>query len=132
VINLDSDASDGIDSLREDQINYLVEQLFNIELNISIITMQRRQFDLAEGHCQRCLAYSKRYRLEGEEKITKIFEALSLCSVQDHQHNYSGALFFAEKCYNLVVEAYNLVHPSSSAGSCWGIDQNSDLEGRLI
>jgi tetratricopeptide (TPR) repeat protein len=116
MINLDSDASNGIDSLDEDQINYLVnmvlKQLYYTEQNMAIIAMSRRQFDTAEGHCQRCLAYSRRYGLEGEEKITMIFTALKLCcSLRNYQDNYSDALSFAEEGYNLVVEAYDPAHP---------------------
>eukprot|EP00596_Hydrurales_sp_CCMP1899_P007835 CAMPEP_0119036330 /NCGR_PEP_ID=MMETSP1177-20130426/3980_1 /TAXON_ID=2985 /ORGANISM="Ochromonas sp, Strain CCMP1899" /LENGTH=44 /DNA_ID= /DNA_START= /DNA_END= /DNA_ORIENTATION= len=41
-----------------------------------------------------------------------IFTALkTYCSLRDHQCNYSDALFFAEECYNVVVEAYDPVHP---------------------
>jgi hypothetical protein len=112
VINLDSDASNGMDSLNERQINYFVEQLYYTEHNMAKITMNKRQFDLAEGHCQRCLAYSRRYGLEGEEKITMIFQSLRLCcSLQERQGNYLDAVTFAEECYNLVVEAYDPVHP---------------------
>jgi hypothetical protein len=100
---------------------------------MAVITIHRRQFDLAEGHCHRCLAYSRKYGLEGEEKITMIFDALSLCcSLREGQGYYSDALSFAEECYNSVVEAYDPVHPSSSAGICRSIDQYSHLEGRLI
>jgi hypothetical protein len=66
VINLDSYARNGIDRLNEDQINHSVEQLHLTERNMAVITINRRQFDLAEGHCQRCLAYSRRYGLEGD------------------------------------------------------------------
>jgi hypothetical protein len=72
-----------------------------MEQNMASIAMNRRPFDLAEGHCHRCLAYSRRYGLEGEEKVTMAFEALKLCCyLQDYQDNYSGALLFAEECYN--------------------------------
>jgi hypothetical protein len=66
VINLDSDASNGIDNLNEDQIIYLVVQLYYTEQSMTAIAINRRKFDLAEGHCQRCLAYSRKYGLEGE------------------------------------------------------------------
>jgi hypothetical protein len=82
VINLDPDTSDGIDSLNEDQMNDLMGKLYYIEQNMAAIAINRRQFDLAEGHFQRCLAYSKRYGLESEKKITMIFQALSTyCSL---------------------------------------------------
>jgi hypothetical protein len=68
--------------------------------------------DLAEGHYQRCLAYSRRYGLEGEKKITDIFTALeAYCTLRQLQGDNSGGLIFAEEAYNLVVEAYDPVHP---------------------
>jgi hypothetical protein len=112
VINLDSDASNGIDSLNEDQINYSVEHLCYTEQNIAVITMNRRQFDLAEGHCLRSLAYSRKYGLERELKIIMIFTALiTYCSLREREGNYSDAVTFAEECYNFVVEAYDPAHP---------------------
>jgi tetratricopeptide (TPR) repeat protein len=112
LINLDSDASNRIDSLNENQINISVEHLYYTEQNMAAITMNRRQLDLAEGHCQRCLAYLRTYGLEGKKKITMIFDALSTyCSLRDRQGNYSDAVTFAEECYNLVVQAYDPVHP---------------------
>jgi hypothetical protein len=112
VINLDLDASNEINSHNEDQIHFSVKQLHCTEQNMAIIAINRRQFDLAEGHCQRCLAYARRYGVEGEKKVTMIFEALKhYCCLRDHQYNYSDVLSFAEVCYNLVVEAYDPVHP---------------------
>jgi hypothetical protein len=106
VIKLDSDARNGIDSLNEDQIHFSMQHLYYTEQSMAAITMHRRQFDLAEGHCQRCLTYSRKYGLEGEKKITMIFTASKLfCHLRNFQCNYSGALSFAEECYNLVVEA---------------------------
>jgi hypothetical protein len=79
---------------------------------MAIITRNKRQFDLAEGHCQRSLAYSRRYGLEGEKITTMVYEALKTrCSLRERRGNYSDALSFAEECYNLVVEAYDPVHP---------------------
>jgi tetratricopeptide (TPR) repeat protein len=74
--------------------------------------MNINQYDTAEGHCQRSLAYSKRYGLEGEEKISKIFGSLRIyCELRQRQGNLSDAVTFAEEAYNLVVEAYDPVHP---------------------
>jgi hypothetical protein len=108
VANLDSDPGEGISTLSNEQQDSLLWQLHRAEQNMAVITIKRGQFDLAEGHCQRCLAYSRRYGLEGQEKITMMFEALKLCSyLQDCQCNHSDAVSFAEECYNLVVEAYD-------------------------
>jgi tetratricopeptide (TPR) repeat protein len=112
VINLDSGSSNGIDSLSKDQVNKLLDELIYTEQNMAKVTGNRRQFDVMEGHCQRCLVYSRRYELEGEEKTTSIFDALrAYVTLRQHQGNLSDALTFAEECYNLVVEVYDPVHP---------------------
>jgi tetratricopeptide (TPR) repeat protein len=110
IINLDSDPS--YDNLSKEQIDTLLNELFITEQNMACIALNRRQFDLAEKHLQRCLAYSKRYGLEGENKINMIFTALvSYCNLREGQGNYIDAVTFAEECYILVVEAYDCVHP---------------------
>jgi hypothetical protein len=76
--------------------------------------MSRCQYDEAEGHCQRCLAYSRRFGFgfSLEDKITCIFTALrSYCNLKSRQGKLLDALTIAEECYNLVVEAYDPVHP---------------------
>jgi hypothetical protein len=49
------------------------------------------------------------------EKIwVRVWERAALetyCSLRVHQRNYSDAESFAEEFYNLVVEAYDPVHP---------------------
>ena len=75
------------------------------------VTVSRNQQDIAEGRFQRCLAYSRRYELEGEDKTTNIFVALrNYCALRQKQRDYSGAVLFAKEAYNLVVEAYDSVH----------------------
>jgi hypothetical protein len=109
LIHLDSDASDRIDNLKEDEILYY---LFETERNMASISMKRWQFDVTEGHCQRSLAYSRRFGREGIDKTTLIFIALkAYFSLREHQGNYSEAVNFAEEAYNLVVSAYDPVHP---------------------
>jgi hypothetical protein len=108
---MDSDPSEGINILSNEQQNCLLGQLFCVEQAMAFLSTNRRQFNLAEGHCQRCLAYSRRYGLEGEEKITMIFSALKIyCTLRERQGNYLDAVSFAEECYNLIVEAYDPVH----------------------
>jgi hypothetical protein len=55
----------------------LLEELIGTEQRMACMTIDRMQFDAAEGHCQRCLTYTRRIRVEGEEKITSIFTSLS-------------------------------------------------------
>jgi hypothetical protein len=79
---------------------------------LAVGAVGKRQFDTAEGHCQRCLLYSRRFGLDGEVKTTMIFTALqSYCQLRVRELNYSSAVIFAEEGYNLVVEAYDCVHP---------------------
>jgi tetratricopeptide (TPR) repeat protein len=93
-------------------MNHILSELYFVENNMAIVTMNRRQLDIAEGHCQRCLAYSRRYGLDGEKKITHILGALMIyCKLRRKQSDYSGAVAFAEDAYNLVVEAYDPAHP---------------------
>jgi tetratricopeptide (TPR) repeat protein len=91
--------------------NYLIAGLVGTEGEMAKVFMNRGQFDVAEGHCQRCLAYSKR-SLDGEVKSDLISDALFIyCSLRERQGSYPGAVSFAEECYNTVVEAYDPVHP---------------------
>jgi tetratricopeptide (TPR) repeat protein len=108
LIHLDLD----VNRLNEGQKNDLLEQLVLTEFDISVLIMNRMEFDIAEGHCQRSLAYARRFGLEGKKKITFIFLALSnLGDLQRRKGDLFGAVQFAEESYNLVVEAYDCVHP---------------------
>jgi hypothetical protein len=108
LIQLDQDASNRIDS----RINRILHELYYIEQTMAINTMNTNQYDTAEGNCQRSLAYSKRYGLEGEKKISMIFGSLRIyCELRQRQGNLLDAVIFAEEAYNLVVEAYDCVHP---------------------
>jgi hypothetical protein len=121
LINLDSDAGNRIDKPDLNQIKSLLHALFYTEYNIASIAIHRRQSEIAEGHCQQCLAYSRRFALEGEEemsmefhveKTTLLFHASKInCRLRERQGNLKDAVCFAEEGYNLVVEAYDCVHP---------------------
>jgi hypothetical protein len=112
LIQLDLDASNRMDSRNDWQMNHILEALFCTEHNMTTVTINSNQLDIAEAHCQQCLVYSRRYGLEGEEKTINIFDALSSYSnLRQRQKDYSGAVTFAEEAYNLVVEFYDPVHP---------------------
>lgn len=113
LLELDSGCSISysINSLHEEQSDFILEELFRTEHNMTVVIVSRGDFDLAEGHCQRCLAYSQRLRVEGEKKTSSIFEALSVsCHLRQQQGRDSEAVVFAEECYNLVVETYDPAH----------------------
>jgi hypothetical protein len=86
LIQLGLDTSDRIDSFDDRLVNHVLRELFSTEQNMASVTMNSNQLDLAEGHCQQCLAYSRRYGLEGEEKTTDVFAALRIyCSLRQLQ-----------------------------------------------
>jgi tetratricopeptide (TPR) repeat protein len=108
LIQLDLHASNRMDT----RMNDVQEKLILTEHNMASLTIIINQLDIAEAHCQRSLAYSRRYGLEGEEKTTNILAALKLyCNLRQMQFNDSSAVSFAEEAYNLVVEADDPVHP---------------------
>lgn len=103
--------SNETNQLDYDQSDYLLHESYCTEQGLSMVMMKRNQFNAAEGHCKRCLDYSRRYRVEGEKKTTAIFSALLLyIDLRQREGNFSGALTFSEEAYNLVVTAYDPVH----------------------
>jgi hypothetical protein len=44
---------------------------------MALVTMNRNQFDVAEGHCHRCLANARRLGVEGEDKNSSTLEVLA-------------------------------------------------------
>jgi hypothetical protein len=75
LIQLDLAARNLSDSCNDHRMNYILENLLFVEYNMAALTISRNELDISEGHCERCLAYSRRYRLEGEKKITDILAA---------------------------------------------------------
>jgi tetratricopeptide (TPR) repeat protein len=111
MVTVDSDATNQSNSLSFEQTNQILSMSFQTERNITLVAINRNQFDLAEGYCHRCLVNSRRFGVEGEYKITSILDALTTyVSLREHQGNFTGALPFAEEAYNLVVDAYDPVH----------------------
>jgi hypothetical protein len=105
LINLDSDR------LSNDQSNHILRNLYFAEQNMATVMLFRGQYDMTEGHCQRCLAYSRRFRIEGDEKTTHTFKALKIyCDLRERQGDHLNAVVFAEEAYNLVVQAYDPAH----------------------
>jgi hypothetical protein len=112
MVTIDSDATNQFNSLSFGQTNYLLEISSTTEGNIAMVAMNRNQFDVAEGHCHRRLAYSRKLGVEGEDKTTSIFKALrTYVTLRQYQGEYPGAVSFAEEAYNVCVDAYDPVHP---------------------
>jgi len=113
LIHLDSDASNRIDKLTEDDMSYLLGELYVTELKMAKVARYANQFVVAEGHCERCLVYSKCFT-EGKIKTTSIFRVLCiLVDSREHQGDWFGGVRFAEEAYNLVIEAYDHFHPEA-------------------
>jgi hypothetical protein len=107
IVTIDSDAN----SLDFEQTNELLLISFTTEGNMAMVAMHRRQFDVAEGHCHRRLAHSRKFSIEGELKTTSIFNALGCyVDLRQYQGDFSGAVTFAEEAYNICVDAYDPVH----------------------
>jgi tetratricopeptide (TPR) repeat protein len=120
MVTIDSDATNQSNSLSFEQINYLLKMSIHMESNMALVTMNRNQFDVAEGHCHRCLVNSRRLWVEGEDKTTSIFVALSnYIILRQREGDFAGAVAFAEEAYDLVVDAYDPVHLQvQEAASC--------------
>jgi tetratricopeptide (TPR) repeat protein len=114
------------------QINYILPELASLEQNMALLHMVRNQCNEAEGYCQRYLDYSRRFRIEGEEKTTSILKALGcFIDLREQQGDKIGAVTFSEEAYNLVVDIYEPGHPQVQEAAGWLIDcliQNDDLE----
>eukprot|EP00596_Hydrurales_sp_CCMP1899_P008774 CAMPEP_0119037738 /NCGR_PEP_ID=MMETSP1177-20130426/6223_1 /TAXON_ID=2985 /ORGANISM="Ochromonas sp, Strain CCMP1899" /LENGTH=347 /DNA_ID=CAMNT_0006999371 /DNA_START=296 /DNA_END=1340 /DNA_ORIENTATION=- len=120
MVIMDSDASNQSNSLSLGQIDHLLKLSCQIERKMASVIINRNQFDVAEAHCHRCLANARRLGVEGEDKTTLIFEALmTYITLRQRQSDFSGAVTYAEEAYNVVVEAYDPVHPQvqEAAGS---------------
>jgi hypothetical protein len=103
LIQLDLDATNRMNT----RMNDILEALFRSKQNMAALTSNSNQFDVAEGHCQRSLAYSRRYGLEGEKKITMTFTALkTYFNLRKRQGDNPDALTLAEEGYQLVEETY--------------------------
>jgi hypothetical protein len=107
-LDIESNTHNPIEGFSMDQMNENLEMLFRLEGKLAFITIMRGHFDTAEGHCQRCLTYSRSYRIEGEDKTSFVSTALiAYCDLRERQGKYLDALKFAEECYNLLAEAYS-------------------------
>jgi hypothetical protein len=60
LIYFDSDSDSQNMKIKSKEMDNLILQLYITEWSMADVTTERRQFDIAEGHCQRCLAYSRR------------------------------------------------------------------------
>jgi tetratricopeptide (TPR) repeat protein len=113
-------------------IEMLLQELHTMENGMAVVTMDRNQFDASEQHCQRSVTYSRRIGVEGEKKTTSISRALrTYVNLRQHQGDLSGAVSFAEEAYNLVVEAYDPVHPqvqNAASTLIYGLILQGDLE----
>jgi tetratricopeptide (TPR) repeat protein len=112
MVIVDSDASNQFNSLIFEEKEHLLNVSSDIERDMALVVTNRNQFDGAEGHCHRCLANARRLGVEGEDKTTSIMRALhNYTNLRQRQGDLLGAVPFAEEAYNVVVDAYDPVHP---------------------
>jgi G3E family GTPase len=112
MVAIDSDARNH--GLHFGQTDYLLGMSSQTERSIALVAMNRNHFDVAEGHCLRGLANAKRLGVEGENKTTLISRALNVYVELRHydtDKEISQVVTFAEEAYNVVVIAYDCVHP---------------------
>jgi hypothetical protein len=125
--NIDFDSTYQSNSITSAKSHYLLKQSYTLERNLASLAFNRDE----ERHFHRCLVNSRRFRIEGEDKITSIFEALGLLvNLRQCQGDYSSAVTFAEEAYNLVVDAYDPIHPQVQEAASWLIEslsQQSDF-----
>jgi tetratricopeptide (TPR) repeat protein len=123
MLTIDSDFTNQSNSLDSRKRDFLLKKSTILEQSMSVVAMNRGQFDIAEGHCYRCLVNSRRLGLEGEYKITSNFNALIFyVTLRQNQGDFPGAVSFAEEAYNLVVDAYDPVHPQVQEAAGYLID----------
>jgi hypothetical protein len=112
MLIMDSDASNQSNNLNLGQIDCLLKVSNRSERTMALVTMERNRFDVAEGHCHRYLANVRKFGVEGEDKVSSILDALDIYVIlRQRQGDSSGAVTIAEEAYNVVVDAYNPVHP---------------------
>jgi hypothetical protein len=110
IVYFDSNVHDRSDSLSKDQLEYLLQQLCILEHRMARITMVRSQYDVSEGHCQRCLSYSRRMGIEGEKKTFAIFNALSTyVTLRQQQSDDTGAVRYIVLCTRIKVHCYHSI-----------------------
>jgi hypothetical protein len=85
MVTIDIDDTNQYNSLSLEQTNLLLKLLILIEKNMAFVVINRNQFDVAEGHCHRCLDYSRKLGVEGESKTTSIYKALCLYVTLRHK-----------------------------------------------
>jgi hypothetical protein len=89
----------------------LLEASCIAEKRMAMITMERSQLDIADGHCKRCLTYARQFTAEGHHKTTAIFTGLcNYVYLRRREGKISTAVTFVEEALNLVVVAYDPVH----------------------
>jgi hypothetical protein len=112
MVTIDTDASNQSNSLSFEQKNSLLKTSIWLERQMVLAAMHRNQLNVTKGHWHRCFVNSRRLGVDGEEKPTSIFGALHVyVNLRQRQGDFSSAVLFAEEGYNLVVDAYDPVHP---------------------
>lgn len=100
------------DNIDEDQVNYMLKELAEIEGRISCIYRRKVQFNLTEKYCQRALSHARQFEGEEELKTNILYRALrAYGDFRKFQGNFAEAVASAEENYNCLAVTYNPVHP---------------------
>ena len=92
------------------RVHKILEMLSITERYLADLYASQSRFIEAESHCSACLAFAK--MIEGENHTLELFKALRTYGyLQDRQSKYDDAIFYFEKAYICVSEAYGPVHP---------------------
>mmetsp|Transcript_26947 Transcript_26947/g.25802 ORF Transcript_26947/g.25802 Transcript_26947/m.25802 type:complete len:487 (+) Transcript_26947:111-1571(+) len=118
LVHLDSDINNGSGCFPDVLMVALLQELLRTEQGLVTALMNKGQFDEAEGHCQRLLSYSKKCKVDGENKTTAIYGALcTYVGLRQRQRNIPEAVTFAEEAYIVVSGFYDPVHPHVQAAA---------------
>lgn len=130
-LQLDLQESDRVDHLNEVLIGHLFFLLSSREDVLGEINTKFVKFIIADGHCQRALAFAKRMTL-GEKRTTCLFEALETFGcLRSCETRIKEARLIYEECYNLVAEEYHPTH-SQVLEAAGHLIKNLCVEGEFV
>jgi hypothetical protein len=103
------------------QINTMLRETFSREIELASASIDKKDFDSAEGHCRRSLVYTERFEKLDEES-SAIFKVESFrlhYLLRCRQGRLSEAVTFTEKAYSIYALVYNPAHPKVRAVASW-------------
>lgn len=107
--------------LETHHINQTLRKVFFAEIRLASASIDKKDYQSAEGHCRRSLVYTERFeKLDDESYATFKVEAFRFYHLlRCRQGRLSEAATFTEKAYNLYALVYNPAHPKVQAVASW-------------